>query len=129
MSGYSDDRFRGGFAVMAIIILGILGLAGSCTQIDTGNVGVVKYQGAVQPYTLGEGVHMTRPWPFASVTEVTTQNNTTETEARAASKDLQAVHTKVSIQWSLAPETAPKFLQAFGDCEGCWVGIINPAIQ
>lgn len=107
----------------------VLGVVLSCTRVDTGNVGVVKHFGAVQPYTLSEGVSWTRPWPFASVTQVTTQNSTTETEASAASKDLQSVHTKVTIQWSIAPTTAPRFLQAFGDCDGCWVGIIHPAVQ
>lgn len=102
---------------------------GSCTKVDTGNVGVVKHFGAVQQYTLNEGVSWTRPWPFASVTEVSTQNSTTDTEATAASKDLQSVHTKVTIQWALIPATAPRFLQAFGDCDGCWVALISPAVQ
>jgi len=113
----------------AVAIVCVLGLVSSCTKVDTGNVGVVKYFGAVQGYTLNEGISWTRPWPFATVTQVTTQNSTTDTEATAASKDLQSVHTKVSIQWSITPGTAPQFLQAFGDCDGCWVAIISPAVQ
>lgn len=113
----------------ALVVFSALGLITSCTSVSTGSVGVVKHFGAVEPYTLGEGIHMVRPWPFASVTEVTTQNSTTDTEAAAASKDLQAVHTKVTLQWSIAPESAPKFLQRFGDCDGCWVGILSPAVQ
>jgi regulator of protease activity HflC (stomatin/prohibitin superfamily) len=63
------------------------------------------------------------------VTEVSTQNSTTDTEAAAASKDLQSVHTKVTLQWSISPALAPRFLQRFGDCDGCWVGILSPAVQ
>ncbi len=107
----------------------LFGFASSCTSVPTGNVGVVKYFGAVQPYTLSEGVSFTRPWPFADVIEISTQNNTTDTEAASASKDLQAVHTKVTIQWAIAPETAPRFLQAFGICDGCWTALITPAVQ
>lgn len=113
--------------VMALLC--VLGFVASCSSVPTGNVGVVKHFGAVQPYTLGEGINFTRPWPFATVTEVTTQNNTTDTEASAASKDLQTVHTKVTIQWALSPATVPRFLQSFGDCDGCWVGLISPAVQ
>ena len=69
----------------AFAVLCVLGLACSCTSVPTGNVGVVKYFGAVQPYTLGEGVSFTRPWPFADVIEISTQNNTTDTEAASAS--------------------------------------------
>jgi prohibitin 2 len=111
--------------LLALIVFGI----SSCSSVDTGSVGVVKHFGAVQPYTLPEGINFTRPWPFASVTLVTTQNSTTDTEAAAASKDLQAVHTKVTLQWSIAPGLAPRFLQRFGDCDGCWVGILSPAVQ
>lgn len=115
--------------VIALAVFGTLGALTSCTSVSTGSVGVVKHFGAVEPYTLGEGIHFVRPWPFASVTEVTTQNSTTDTEAAAASKDLQMVHTKVTLQWSIAPESAPRFLQRFGDCEGCWVGLLSPAVQ
>lgn len=114
---------------LGVAVVAVIALAVSCTNVSTGNVGVVKHFGAVQPYTLSEGINFTRPWPFATVTQVTTQNNATDTEASAASKDLQAVHTKVTIQWSLAPATAPRFLQSFGDCDGCWVGLISPAVQ
>lgn len=113
----------------AALLLLLIGLVTSCTSVDTGHVGVVKYFGAVQPYTLGEGINWTRPWPLASVTMMSMQNSATDTEASAASKDLQEVHTKVTIQWALTPATAPRFLQAFGDCDGCWVALIAPAVQ
>lgn len=116
-------------ALLAFALCSGLGAISSCTSVKTGAVGVIKHFGAVQPNILGEGIHFIRPFPFASVTEVTTQNSTTDTEATGASKDLQVVHTKVTLQWSIAPELAPRFLQRFGDCDGCWVGILSPAVQ
>ncbi len=125
-----DKRLALKWAIRAaLLLLCVLGFVASCSSVPTGNVGVVKYFGAVQPYTLSEGINFTRPWPLATVSEVTTQNNTTDTEASAASKDLQTVHTKVTIQWALSPITVPRFIQAFGDCDGCWVGLISPAVQ
>lgn len=111
-------------------VLTVLGLATSCTSVNTGNVGVVKHFGAVQPYFLEEGVHFIRPWPFASVSEVNVQTGATVTEAAAASKDLQSVHTKVTLQWAITAPQAPRLVQRFGDFDGAWTnGIIDPAVQ
>ena len=114
--------------VLAVLLL--LGLATSCTSIDTGTVGVVKYLGAVQPEVLTEGVHLTRPWPFADVIDVGVAVFPTQAEATAASKDLQGVTTKVTVQWSIADRLAPKLVRGFGYHEGAWsLGIMEPAIQ
>lgn len=102
----------------------------SCSVVNTGMVGVVRHFGAVQPYSLPEGVHFTRPWPFASVSGVNVQTGATETEAAGASKDLQAVHTKITLQWSVSATMAPALVQSFGDHDGAWTGgIVNPAVQ
>lgn len=115
-------------AIACALIVSALGIT-SCASVQTGHVGLVRHFGALQPYTLSEGIHLTRPWPFANVSEAPLQTRTTDTEAAAASKDLQAVHTKVTLQWSLAPEHIVRFVQRFGDCDGCWVGLLNPAVQ
>lgn len=110
--------------------LGFLALVSSCTSIDTGTVGVVKYMGAVQPHVLSEGVNFTRPWPFADVIEVPVTVGVTETEASAGSKDLQSVQTKVAVHWSIVANLAPQLVQGFGYSDGAWtVGIMHPAIQ
>ncbi len=125
----------GEFNVSKVVLVSLLLLcamfgASSCTVVSTGTVGLVKHFGAVQGYTLPEGIHLIRPWPFADVSEVNVQTGATETEAAAASKDLQAVHTKVTVQWSVAADLAPRLVQRFGEHDGAWTGgIINPAIQ
>ncbi len=116
--------------LVVILFVLALGAVTSCTSVSTGHVGVVKHFGAVDTYALGEGVHFTSPWPFTDVEEVTVQTSATETESAASSKDLQAVHTKVTVQWSIDPVSAPRLVQRFGTCDGCWTnGIINPAVQ
>jgi len=85
--------------------------------------------GEVQPQALSEGTHMTRPWPFASVENINTQIDTTEGEALASSKDLQSVKTKVAIQWSILPVSAPQVVQGFGDEDKLESAILVPAIQ
>jgi prohibitin 2 len=111
------------------LVLAFLGLVLSGTSVSTGHVGVVTHFGAVQPDTLSEGIHMTRPWPFASVHDVSTQVDTTEAEAAASSKDLQAVHTKISVQWSILGSSATKVMQGFGGEEQMEAAILAPAIQ
>lgn len=101
----------------------------SCVSVDTGTVGVVKHFGAVEPYVLPEGLHFVRPF-MTDIVVVPTSMLSTESEAAAASKDLQGVHTKVTVQWSVGAGSAPRFVQAFGYGDGVWTnGIIAPAIQ
>lgn len=99
-------------------------------QVDTGKVGVVRQFGAIQPYLLPEGFTTMRPWPFATVEEISVQTGATTSEAMAASKDLQTVHTKVTVQWALAQDRVVCIVQKFGSYEGAWTnGIMEPAIQ
>jgi len=116
--------------VFIALVLSVLGLVTSCSSISSGKVGVVTHFGAVQPYVLREGANFTRPWPFADVMEVNVQTGATDTEATAASKDLQSVHTKVTLQWSIRADLAPKLVQRFGYQPGAWTGgIVEPAVQ
>lgn len=109
------------FAVLLLVLCG--------TSVSTGFVGVVTHFGAVQSEILPEGFHVTRPWPFASVHEVSAKVGTTEAEAAAASKDLQVVHTKISVQWSILGSSATKVLQGFGTAAEMETAILAPAIQ
>ncbi len=125
-----DKTMRNYLLAGAGLVLGLFMFAGSCNSIDTGNVGVVKYFGAVQPAVLNEGIHFTRPWPLADVIDVGVAVFPTEADAAAASKDLQGVAAKVTVQWSITSAMAPRLVQNFGYHEGAWSGgIMAPAIQ
>lgn len=112
-----------------LILVGISAAATSCTIIDAGNVGVVKHFGAVQSNTLGEGIHFIRPFGFATVTSISTKIMSGEADAKASSKDLQGVSTKVSVQYSINGSLAPRVLQRVGDESVVTASILAPALQ
>lgn len=112
---------------MVVAVLGLTTGCG-CEQIEAGNVGVVKHFGAVKPDVLSEGFHWISV--FDSVIEVGTQTWAQTAEATGASKDLQTVHTKVTVQWSPLPDKCVCLVQKFGAGDGAWSGgILEPAIQ
>jgi regulator of protease activity HflC (stomatin/prohibitin superfamily) len=117
-------------ALLAILlVLGFSALATSCTTIDAGNVGVVKHFGAVQSSTLEEGIHFVRPYGFATVTSISTKMMSADADAKASSKDLQGVSTKVSVQYSINGNLAPRVLQRVGDEGVVTASILSPALQ
>lgn len=121
------NKFKKTKTVLCCLALACLTGCG-CETVDTGHVGVVTRFGAIQPGLLNEGFNWVSP--LNSVTEVNVQTGTTNTEAMAASKDLQTVHTKVGIQWAITAEKAACIIQKFGNYDGAWTnGIIEPAVQ
>jgi len=110
-----------------IVLLFVSGCG--CSTIDAGEVGVVKHWGAVQPSTLPEGL----AWYnlFADdVIHVSTKTAPVEHDAECVSKDLQEVHTKLTIQYAPTSDKAVCLVQKFGSEDGAWsLGILNPAIQ
>jgi prohibitin 2 len=115
--------------LLLIVVFALLSGVASCTSVSKGTVGVVQHFGAIDAAPLDPGIHFIRPWPFSSVEEVSTQIGTSEGEAHAASRDLQAVGTKVAIQWAILPSSAPLVVQYFGDETKMESAILTPAIQ
>lgn len=114
--------------ILQFFIIGFTTLVG-CTVIDSGEVGVVRHFGAVQPYALPEGIHFLRPWPFSTVEDVNIQTTAIKVDTTGSSKDLQATDTSVAVQFSIQPATAPFILQRFGNKEVFTSVVIEPAIQ
>jgi regulator of protease activity HflC (stomatin/prohibitin superfamily) len=114
----------------AVIVLVVLIVSlNSYVTINTGTVGVVKHFGAVENQALSEGFHFVKPF-ITDIVVVPISMQTTEAEATAASKDLQGVHTKVTVQWAINAGSAPRMCQTFGYGDGVWTnGIIAPALQ
>lgn len=86
----------------------------SISRVSRGTVGVVQHFGAVESIPLEPGIHITRPWPFTDIIEESTEIGVTESEAHAASHDLQVVTTKIAVQWAVLPKSAPQIIQNFG---------------
>lgn len=83
----------GGFALSAVILL-----VGSITVISASHVGVLTTFGKIHPETLPEGIHLVGP--IVKVHEVYTGVEVvTVASTEASSKDLQSVHTSLTVNF------------------------------
>ncbi|MGH7885408.1 MAG: prohibitin family protein [Thermodesulfobacteriota bacterium] len=96
--------------------------------VDSGNVGVVRTLGAVQPKALGEGFHLKKPF-LDKVEQMDIRLTKANAKAASASKDLQTVRTQVTLQYSITGEIAPITYQKIGIGEVVAATLIEPAIQ
>lgn len=98
----------GAGALVALVILW------SCWVIvESGNVGVVRTLGSVQPNPLEEGFHLKKPF-VDDVVEIDVRLRKAESDASAASGDLQVVNTQVAVQYSLVGDMMPRTYQRIG---------------
>ena len=99
------------YGVVALVALVILW---SCWVIvESGNVGVVRTLGSVQPDPLEEGFHFKKPF-VDDVVEIDVRLRKAESDASAASGDLQVVNTQVAVQYSLVGDMMPRTYQRIG---------------
>ena len=113
-------------AVIAVLVLGLL--TTSFVIVDSGNVGVVRTLGAVQSDPFAEGFHFKKPF-MDKIEQIDVRLRKAESQATAASKDLQVVRTKVSVQYSLNGAVAPMTYQKIGRARAVETTLINPAIM
>lgn len=115
-----------GIMVIISILLIAGGFAGTTiVQIPAGYRGVRLELGAVKG-NLAEGIHFVRPGVDAVVLlEVRTQKE--ESEATAASRDLQTVTTKVALNFRVDPDKIDELYKQVGDQYK--TRIIDPAVQ
>ena len=120
---------------MKHIAMGVVGLLlvvllwGSWVIVESGHVGVVRYLGEVQDKHLPEGFHLKKPF-LDDVVEIEVRLRKAESDATAASQDLQVVTTKVAVQYSLSGTMMPRTYQRIGRRAEIVEGnVINPAIQ
>lgn len=113
----------------SLLLFVVLFLSGcGCESVDAGHVGVVTQFGAVSPQPIPEGFNWVNV--FAHVVDVNVQTGPTTAEASAASKDLQTVHTKITVQYAPTADKAVCLVQKFGSEPGAWsLGILEPGIQ
>ncbi len=95
-------------------------------QIGAGQRGVVLNFGAVQDEVLDEGLHFRVP-VVQKVVPVDVQVQKTESEAAAASMDLQDVSSKVALNYHIVPNKANSVYQTIG--VSFKERIIDPAVQ
>jgi len=114
-----------GLRVIGILVI-VAGFSGSAVvQIPTGSVGILLRFGAIQG-VLREGIHVIIP----SVNEVVlleTRTQMEESDATAASRDLQIINTKLALNYRIDQDKAGDLYRNVGTQYK--QRIIDPAVQ
>lgn len=112
--------------VIAGVIIFILIFLRPWVQIGPGQRGIVLNFGAVQKQVMEEGLHVLIP-VMQKVVLMDVRVQKVETNAAAASADLQDISTRVALNYHIVPDKANIVYQSIGVQFG--ERIIDPAIQ
>lgn len=114
--------------VIAVVILIIAALVGfnSFTVVQAGHSGVVVNMGKVSNSVLEEGMHFKIPF-ISEIVQIDNRVMKTEVESNAASKDLQTISSKVSINYRVNRSASAEIYKNVGN--DFTNVIVNPAIQ
>ena len=110
---------------VGVVIAVLIVLTSAFRVIPAGHVGVATLFGRVQPRALPEGLNLTNP--LLDVETMSTQVQRRSAKYDAASKDLQAVHVEMVLNYRLIPDRAPEVYQRIGTDFASV--IIDPAAQ
>lgn len=128
MSNLSD--FKNQHLPKLIILLAVVFfiIPSAFVIVDAGHVGVVRRLGAVQELPLKEGFHVKVPF-VDTIIQMNVRVVRVSATALSASKDLQTVRTKVTVQGSINGGLAPQIYQKVGNLPAVNSTIIQAAIQ
>lgn len=122
------DNVQKSMLALGVIAFLAIFVATECFVIvESGHVGVIRTLGAVQPEALPEGFHLKKPF-LDKVEQVDVRLSRAESAATSASKDLQNVSTKVTVQYSLQGAVAPLTYQRIGRRNAVETTLVDPAI-
>ena len=94
---------------IGVVVPALVVLLSTFKVIPAGHVGVATLFGQVQPRALPEGLNFINP--LLDVTLMSTQVQRRTARYDAASKDLQAVHVEMVLNYRLIPDRAPEVYQ------------------
>jgi len=110
------------FVVIFLLIL----IFSSFTVVDAGHTGVKVTLGKVSDELLSEGFHFKTPF-ITSIVQIDNRVTKTEVDSNAASKDLQSISSKVSVNYRVNTASSARIYKNVGqDFNNI---IVNPAIQ
>lgn len=112
-----------GFVLLVLVLF----FLSSVVIVPTGEVAVVTQFGKVTGRELDPGFNVELPSPFQSATLFDTKVQKEQTDASAASSDLQQVDTTVAVNYHLNRDTVNKIFQNVG--EDYKAKLIDPAVQ
>jgi len=101
---------------IAALLVFIIGVFGSFTQVGVGEVGIVKHFGAIDPVhpdIFDPGIHTKVPFRD-DVVIFDTRIQKEQVEAFAASKDGVTIHSTIAINFHIDATKAPLILQNIG---------------
>jgi prohibitin 2 len=114
-----------GVAMVLIPLGALMVFSSGVRMIGAGQVGVAVLFGKVQPIALHEGLNLVNP--LYDVVEMDTRVQKHQARYDAASRDLQAVHVEMVLNYRLKPDQATEVYQRIGPS---YSGIIiDPAAQ
>lgn len=105
----------------------LLNLCG-CSVVGPGERGIRTVFGAVNDEPLQPGPHLWVPFVYGT-SMMDVQIKKSEVDETAASKDMQDVHAKIAINWSLSPENVIKTYRSIGDERAVERVILMPAVN
>jgi len=109
-----------------ILLFTILILFSSFTVVDAGHTGVKVTLGKVSDDVLSEGFHFKTPF-ITNIVQIDNRVMKTEVDSNAASKDLQSISSKVSVNYRVNTSASASIYKNVGqDFNNV---IVNPAIQ
>lgn len=113
-------------AAILIILIILLLFLNPLVIIGAGERGVVLNFGAVQDTVLNEGLHFRVPI-MQQIVKIDVRVHKSQTDAAAASKDLQDTHSTIAVNYHILPEKANWVYQNIGTQYK--ERIIDPAVQ
>ncbi|MEW6482879.1 MAG: prohibitin family protein [bacterium] len=112
--------------IILLFLLFLLPLINPLVIVEAGKRGVVLNFGAVSSKVLDEGIHFRIPI-MQRVIQMDVRVNKEQTDAAAASKDLQQTHSTIALNYHILPDKAWKVYQRIG--AEFKEKMIDPAIQ
>ncbi len=117
------------FGIALFVVAAVLFTAArSFVIVNPGQVGVVSTLGAVNLTPLAEGFHIVKPF-IDRVEQIDVRLRKAQSDAGAASKDLQVVQTQVAVQYSMNGAIVPLTYQKIGNRQTVQVTLVDPAIR
>jgi regulator of protease activity HflC (stomatin/prohibitin superfamily) len=111
--------------MLLVPVGGLMIVSSGVRMISAGHVGVALLFGKVQTVALHEGINLVNP--LYDVIQMDTRVQRHQAKYDAASKDLQAVHVEMVLNYRLQPEKATEVYQRIGPNYASI--IIDPAAQ
>ncbi len=112
-------------AMLLVPVGGLMIVSSAVRMISAGHVGVALLFGKVHPIALHEGINLVNP--LYDVIQMDTRVQRHQAKYDAASKDLQAVHVEMVLNYRLQPDKATEVYQRIGSNYASV--IIDPAAQ